>query len=275
MRRIGPALTIVFCAMIVAAQTQPTSKPPNVTPPAENPQAQEKVPDAPSTKYTPLTARQKFGTFARRVYSPYTFTGVLFNATYAQATDQWPGYGQGMEGWGKRIGCTYADTQVRSFFQSFLLPTVLHQDPRYFRSTKKGFVPRGWYAATRVLVTRKDTGVNTFNTSQVVGTLFTSSVNNAYYPERDRGFGDTMSRAFGSLLSDASSNVLREFWPDIKRIVRRHTPERIKKIEDKLPMAKIEKVTQGPPSENQPPEPEAKQQPPELPPPAAAQSPPK
>jgi hypothetical protein len=240
---------LVFgCGALGIAQTHPVASPAA----GLNPALTAKLPDAASAMYVPLTPQQKFEIFARRVYSPYEFGGVLFNATYAQMTDHWPGYGQGMEGWGKRIGATYADRQVRGFLQSFLLPTLLHQDPRYFRSTKKGLFPRGWYAATRVLVTRKDTGENTFNSSQLLGTLFTASVHNAYYPERNRGFGDTMSRAFGAFVSDATSNVLREFWPDIRRILRRHTPEKIKEVQDKLPLEAIQKVTQTPGVEAQP-----------------------
>jgi hypothetical protein len=115
------------------------------------------------------------------------------------------------------------------------LSTALHQDPRYFRSRKKKAIPRAWYTVTRVLVTRSDDGHDTFNFSEFLGTLFTSSLQNAYYPERDRGFGKTMDRFLGAPSSDASSNLLREFWPDMRRISRKHAPEKIKNIERRLP----------------------------------------
>jgi hypothetical protein len=86
-----------------------------------------------------------------------------------------------------------------------------------------------------VLVAKKHDGGATFNSAEILGALFTSSLENAYYPQHDRGFGETMSRFIGALGSDATSNVLREFWPDIKRIFRKHAPEKIKEIEDKLP----------------------------------------
>jgi hypothetical protein len=65
--------------------------------------------------------------------------------------------------------------------------------------------------------------------------MFTAALTNAYYPERDRGFGNTMSRISGTLFADAGSNVLREFWPDIRRAFRKHEPEKMKKIEDRIP----------------------------------------
>lgn len=116
-----------------------------------------------------------------------------------------------------------------------MLSTALHQDPRYFRSRKEKTIPRAWYAVTRVLVTKSDNGRNTFNSSEFLGALFTSSLQNAYYPERDRGFEKTMGRFLGALSSDASSNLLREFWPDIRRVFRKHAPEEIRKIECRFP----------------------------------------
>jgi len=185
--------------------------------------------------YIPLSTRGKFNLFLRSTYSPYTFASGAANATWAQMTGQWYQYGGGMQGWGKRFGATLADTDARKLIQGFALASALHQDPRYFPAAKKGFIPRGWYAATRVLVAKKDDGGATFNSAEILGALFTSSLENAYYPQHDRGFGETMSRFIGAIGSDATSNVLREFWPDIKRIFRKHAPEKIKEIEEKLP----------------------------------------
>ncbi len=176
-------------------------------------------------------------------YSPYTMESVAFNALYAQAWGYWPGYGGGMEGYGKRFGATLANTEARGFFNVFLFPTLLHQDPRYFRSEKHGLVPRGWYAATRVLDTRTDDGGNTFNSSEFLSVMFTSSLNNAYYPKQDRGFSETANRVVGAYLGDVTSNVLREFSPDIKKILRRHEPSSVQKLEKTKTWEKIQKHT--------------------------------
>lgn len=185
--------------------------------------------------YIPLSTRGKFNLFLKSTYSPYTFAGGAANATWAQMTGQWYQYGGGMQGWGKRFGASLADAEARKLIQGFALASLLHQDPRYFPAAKKGFIPRGWYAATRVLVAKKDDGGATFNSAGILGALFTSSLENAYYPWGDRGFGDTMSRFIGAIGSDATTNLLREFWPDIKRIFRKHESEKMKKIEEKIP----------------------------------------
>src|SRR2546429_8379787 len=99
---------------------------------------------------------------------------------------------------------------------------------------QKESLPRGLYATTRVLVTRDDVDDQTFKTSEFLGALFTSSLQNAYYPRHERSLGDTMNRFAGALGSDATSNILREFWPDIRRIFRKHAPEKVRKIEEKV-----------------------------------------
>jgi hypothetical protein len=186
--------------------------------------------------FTPLSARCKFNLFLKTTYSPYTFLGAGFQATLEQAQGQWPHYGGGMRGWGKRFGATLADTESRRFIQTFALSTILHQDPRYFPSHRRTLIARGWYAATRVVVTRKDDGDPAFNTSEFLGALLTSSLQNSYYPSDRRSFGETMNRFSGALSSDAVSNLLREFTPDMKRLFRKHAPKEVLRIEEKLPI---------------------------------------
>jgi len=184
----------------------------------------------------PLSPHCKFVLFVRQTYSPYTLVSIGYEAIWAQATDQWPHYGGGMAGFGKRFGAISANTESRRFIQSFALSTLLHQDPRYFPSCKKGLIDRAWYAATRVVVGTSDSGHPTFNSAEFLGALFASSLQNAYYPRHDRRLGDTMYRFQGALSSDATSYILREFTPDIKRLFEKHTPEKIKKMERKLPI---------------------------------------
>ena len=186
--------------------------------------------------YTPLSARCKFNLFLKQTHSPYTFASAGFQATWAHAMGQWPHYGGGMQGWGKRFGATLADTESRRFIQGFALSTIRHQDPRYYPSQKRTLISRAWYATTRVVVTKNDNGDSAFNTSEFLGALFASSLQNSYYPRHDRTFGDTMNRFGGALSSDAITDLLREFGPDMKRLFRKHAPKKIKEMEEKLPI---------------------------------------
>lgn len=141
-----------------------------------------------------------------------------------------------MQGWGKRFGATLANTESRRFIQGFALSTMLHQDPRYFYSSNRRFFPRVWYSVTRVVITKNEDGDSTFNTSEFLGALFSSALQNSYYPRHDRSLGDTMNRFTGALSSDAIGDLLREFTPDMKRLFHKHAPKKILKIEKKLPI---------------------------------------
>jgi len=189
-----------------------------------------------STVYVPLSPHCKLDLFLKQTYSPYTFAAAAFEATEAQATDQWPHYGGGTQGWGKRFGATLGNTESRRFIQGFALSTILHQDPRYFYSPKRTFFPRVLYSVTRVAITKNEHGNNTFNTSEFLGALFSSALQNTYYPRHDRSLGDTMNRFSGALSSDAIEDLLREFTPDMKRLFHKHAPKRILRIEEKLPI---------------------------------------
>jgi hypothetical protein len=193
------------------------------------------LPDAPSA-YAPLSRHCKFELVLHQTYSPYTFAPAVFDATWAQAWAQWPQYGGGMQGWGKRLGATLADTESRRFMQNFVLATVLHEDPRYFPSEKNSLVARAWYAATRVLVTRDDYGRNVFNQSEFLGASLTSSLQDAYYPRPDRTLSATLNRFEGSLSSDATTNILKEFTPDLKRLFHKHCPPSIQRLEARMPI---------------------------------------
>lgn len=247
---VSPALP----ANSAPPQPAPTAMAPLAAAPGPEPEPLEKtepqLPNSPS--YRVLSSHDKFAAFVHRTYSPYTFASVLVNATYSQIVGDWPTYGGGMQGYGKRFGATLANTEAAGLFRVWLLPTLFDEDPRYYPSGKRGLVPRAWYAGTRVLVGRTDDGRNTFNWSEILGTVITASLTNAYYPRRDRGFTDTVSRSFGGVSSDAASNVLREFWPDIKRVFVKHEPERLKRMQDRLPMETIDKLTNPTPPEAPP-----------------------
>jgi hypothetical protein len=205
-----------------------------IPPPAV--EGEEATPTTESLAYAPLSARCKFTVFLKSTYSPYTFVSAGFQATESQATGQWPRYGGGMQGWGKRLGATLANTESRRLIQGFALSTILRQDPRYFPSRKRRLISRIWYSATRVVVTKNDSGRSAFNTSEFLGALFSSALQNSYYPRHDRSLGDTMNRFSGALSSDAIEDLLREFTPDMKRLFHKHAPKKILRIEEKLPI---------------------------------------
>jgi hypothetical protein len=223
---------------VMLAQPAPAPAPSvlcSQTPPPSSIVGSGDLPDATSA-YTPLSRHCKLVLVLRQTYSPYTFASAAFDASWGQLWGQWPQYGGGMEGWGKRMGATLADAESRRFIQNFVLASLLHEDPRYFPSGKSGVVSRAWYAASRVLVTRDDYGRSVFNQAEFLGVSFTSSLQNAYYPRPDRTLSGTLNRFVGTLSGDATTNILHEFTPDLKRLFHRRCPQSIQRFEARVPL---------------------------------------
>lgn len=170
----------------------------------------------PSTPYRPLTARQKYTLMADRVFDRFTVVKAVFGAALGQATGS-PHYGQGWDAYGARVGAGIGDTSFHDFLANAFFPSILKQDPRYFPKKTGSGGERLLYAMSRVLVTRQDSGKEFPNLSQWMGTVAASGLSNAYYPEPDRTLNRTMSRAGWSLGTEMGLNVLKEFWPDLKR----------------------------------------------------------
>lgn len=186
-----------------------------------------------SDPYRPLTEHQKWNHFLHRTYSSATFLGVAEGTVFTRVTGGFL-YCCGLKSWGEQYGAGLADTESREFFGNFLFPTLLKQDPRYFPKRRGRMIGRAWYAATRVVVTRNDSGRESFNYSEVLGVAFTKALSNAYYPERDRGGMDTFYNILGTVQSDATSNLIIEFWPDMMKIVHKHTPKSLQGLEQRL-----------------------------------------
>jgi hypothetical protein len=219
---------IVLAASFAGAQNAVLPDAPSAVRQSELPNREQRADD----QYHPLTKNEKLHEWIRRTYAPSTFFAAAIDTSYSSLTGGMR-YCCGSDAWGKQYGASVADAEARYIFGKFLFPTLMGQDPRYLPKRKGGVLSRAWYAATRVVVTRKDNGHNSFNSSEFFGIAFSKALTNAYYPERDRTLGRTANSILGALQGDASGNVLTEFTPDIKRIFRRHAPKRLLALEDR------------------------------------------
>jgi len=169
-----------------------------------------------SAVYAPITSKQKF-TIAAKDSFDYPLLGLAaFIAGEGQLNNSHPEFGQGWAGYGLRVGTAYADQAIGNMLTEGIFPTMLHEDPRYFRRGYGGFWSRTYYAATRVFVTRTDSGGTRFNFSEVIGNASGTAISNAYYPD-GRNVVDNVQKLGTQIGIDAISQVLKEFWPDVKR----------------------------------------------------------
>lgn len=166
----------------------------------------------------PLTAKEKFKVVARSSFDYVQIPWYAFLAGLSQAENSEPGYGQGWEGYGKRLGSAAADGAIENFMTGAVVPSLLHQDPRYYQMGKGGFWRRASYSASRIVITRSDSGHREFNFSEVFGSALSASISTySYHPSSDRNLSNTASVWASQLGYDTITIVLKEFWPDIRR----------------------------------------------------------
>ena len=190
----------------------------------------------------PLTAKQKFAVTVRGSFDYSQYPWHAFLSGISQAQDSEPGYGQGWEGYGKRYAASFADGTIENFMTGAILPSLLHQDPRYFQSGHGSFTHRTLYAMSRNLVTRGDSGKSQFNFSEVVGGAMSAAISTfTYHPTSkvvttttpgvvryipsDRTL-ENAAKVWGTQYAyDTMTIVIKEFWPDIRRKLRKTKSE--------------------------------------------------
>jgi hypothetical protein len=174
----------------------------------------------PTKSVPPLTVKEKFELFFRESVDPFTITSAAAGAALSQAHNDDPKYGQGSGPYAQRFGAAVADVTTQNFFQDAVLSSMLHEDPRYFRRGPEfGFWYRLGYSLSRVVVGRTDQGKTTFNFANIGGMAMGIALSNTYYPDRSVSGGEVAYRFGTSMAASALSNVLPEFWPDIKQKV--------------------------------------------------------
>ncbi len=165
----------------------------------------------------PLTVQQKFQLAFRSAIDPFSFVAAGLVAGIEQWNDAFPGYGQGAEGYGKRFGAAYADAFNGTILGNAVFPSLLRQDPRYFRKGSGRFGNRLFYAIASTVRTRNDSGKWAPNYSNVLGNMAAGGIANVYYPSTDRGVALTFQRAFTVTAEGALGSIFVEFWPDISK----------------------------------------------------------
>ena len=170
-------------------------------------------------KLPPQTVKDKFTTAALDSVDYSSFIFVAIQAGIAQARNATPEFHQGAAGYGRYYWHTYADYVDENLWVEFLLPTALRQDSRYYTLGRGGFAKRLAYSLSRAAITRKDSGHETFNASEIFGAGAAAGISSLYYPSQERTFTKTYQLWFTNIAIDAGSNLFKEFWPDINNKV--------------------------------------------------------
>jgi hypothetical protein len=160
----------------------------------------------------PLSASQKFRLALRMSLDPTTFATAALTAGVEQSQNDFSGYGPGALGFAKRFGASYGDGFTSMLIGDAILPSILHQDPRYLYKGVGSIRSRALYAIASVVICRGDNGHWQPNYSNVFGNLASAGISNIYYPSTDRnGARLTIDNSLLITASGAISSLLQEF----------------------------------------------------------------
>jgi len=173
-----------------------------------------------ATNKEPFGRWDKFKLAANNSVSLATIGAALCGAAYGQAINSPAGYGQGGEGYGKRFGANMARAASNNVFGTFLIASILHEDPRFYVRKNLSFKQSVKYSAARVAITRSDSGERAVNFAGLLGPLAGEALANTYYPEGNRGVGSTLTRYASDLGWRFAGNLLRQYWPSINKKLR-------------------------------------------------------
>jgi hypothetical protein len=179
------------------------------------------------SNFEPLTSGQKFKIASEDAFDRGSFVLAALFAGEAQLTNANRSFGQGAAGYGSYYGTSFADFAIGDYMTEAIYPSLLHQDPRYFRhGTGTGWSRLG-YAMGQIFWTHTDSGGSQFNYSELIGNSTAVAISNAYYSD-NRTASNAVSKLGVQLGVDMAANILKEFWPDFERKFSRkhhHTSE--------------------------------------------------
>lgn len=159
----------------------------------------------------PMSPKQKYKLAFRTIADPTTFVVIAGVAGAEHYNGTYPGYGSGIGGYGKRYGAALADATTGRIIGSAILPSLFHQDPRYFYQGSGSIRSRTVHALTSVFVCRGDDGHPQPNYSHLLGNLAAGGIANAYHPASSRGVGLTFETLGITTGGNMIGNLFREF----------------------------------------------------------------
>lgn len=172
------------------------------------------IPDA-----APLTSKQKFKLASRAMIDPVEILVTAATAGVEQSQNTYSAYGQGAQGYAKRLGAAYLDDATDTFIGGAILPSLFHQDPRFFYKGTGSVRSRLLYAAGTVFVSKGDNKRWQPNYSGILGSLASGGISNLYHPAEDRGASLVFTNTAIGMGSAAIENILQEF------VIKRFTPK--------------------------------------------------
>jgi hypothetical protein len=168
------------------------------------------------TNYEPISPKQKFVIASQDSFDRGTIILAAIFAGEAQLTNANRAFGQGAAAYGRYFGTSYADFVIGNYMTEAIYPTILHQDPRYFRRGTGSTWSRMVYAVGQTFWIHSDSGRMQFNYSEILGNSTAVAISTAYYQD-NRDVGDAVTKLGTQIGVDMAANIVKEFSADINR----------------------------------------------------------
>jgi len=199
-----------------SANPQPGAQPvPAPCPPKPEINWYERFTNGPQVK--PMTPKEKRWLAVRNVVDPFNAITILGDAGIAVGSNAYSPYGPGMPGFGRYVGVSYAQDMTGEFFGTFLIPTIVHQDPHYHRMPDASIPRRAGHAILQVVWTKGDNGKDMVNYANLVGFAFDDEIGNFYVPGQQTNLPASAVRYGIAVASAPIENFITEFMPDVAR----------------------------------------------------------
>jgi hypothetical protein len=171
--------------------------------------------DGPKVK--PMTPKEKAWLAVRNVVDPFNGITILGSSAIAVGMNAHSAYGPGMTGFGRYVGVSYAQDMTGEFFGTFLIPSIVRQDPHYHRMPDATMKRRIAHAIYEVVWTQGDNGKGMVNYADVVGFAIDDEIGNLYVPGRQTDLSASAERYATGLATAPIDNFVSEFLPDVAR----------------------------------------------------------
>ncbi len=193
--------------------TPPAQQPPCTPPPPTNWFA--RFLNGPEVK--PLTPAEKARLAVRNLLDPFNAITILGQSGIAIASDAHSPYGPGMPGFARNVGVSYTEDLTGEFFGTFLIPSLVRQDPHYHRMPRASIPRRFAHTLLQIAWTQGDNGKGMLNYSTLLGSAIDGEISNLYVPGQQTNAPATASRYAIGLATAPVDNLITEFLPDVAR----------------------------------------------------------
>jgi hypothetical protein len=168
-------------------------------------------------KLPPQTVKDKFVDATK---DSFDYSSVFIPAAlagYGMARNSTPEFHGGAAGYASYFWHSAVDQTSENYMVEFIVPSLTHEDTRFYTMGSGGFLKRTGYALSRAVITRSDAGNEVFNLSEVIGAGAASGLSSLYYPTRERSLANTGTEWGLDIGIEAASFMVKEFWPDINQ----------------------------------------------------------